>query len=167
MRVFVALTLLASLLGACSAPGGPYPSLQPRAAEMIDPRVPVERPVNDRPVSARLATELAQLVAQANGGSRAFDRAADQAEAAAAHAGAASSESWMAAQQALSAAVAARGPVVTALADIDALGAAALRTQSGIAPNDLEAIQNAAAEVGVIDRRQAARIDSIQRRLGL
>src|SRR5438105_3415168 len=33
------LCLLA--LGACAAPGGPYPSLQPRPAEAIDPRVPV------------------------------------------------------------------------------------------------------------------------------
>ena len=80
-------------------------------------------------------------------------------------AGPVSSESWIAAQQALSAAIAARKPTVGALADIDAVGASALQVQGGIAPNDLEAIQAAAAEAGAIDQRQAARIDAIQRRL--
>jgi len=52
-------------VAACSAPGGPYPSLQPRAAEAIDPRVPVVRPLNDRPVTASLAAQLSALVDQA------------------------------------------------------------------------------------------------------
>ena len=56
----------------CSAPvrrpGGPYPSLQPRAAEAIDPRVPVERPINDRPITPALAARLAELVSQARAG---------------------------------------------------------------------------------------------------
>ena len=48
MRRLALLSLVA--LSACSAPGGPYPSLHPRAGEAIDPRVPVVRPINDRPV---------------------------------------------------------------------------------------------------------------------
>jgi hypothetical protein len=159
------MTLLA--LCACASPGGPYPSLQPRAAEAIDPRVPVERPLNDRPVTSALASNLAELVARAHAGDAAFESAADLAERLAAAAGAPQSEGWVAAQQALSAATAARGPTVAALGDIDALGANALQTQGGIAPNDLAAIKGAGAEVGAIDQRQAERIQAIQRRLGL
>ena len=156
-----------SALGACAAPGGPYPSLQPRAAEAIDPRVPVVRPVNERPVTAALAERLAALVSQAHGGNAAFESAASEAEQLAARAGRPQSEGWIAAQQALTAAIAARRATATALGDIDALGATALQTQSGIAPNDLAAIERAQAEVGALDARQAARIDAIQKALGV
>jgi hypothetical protein len=159
------LCLLA--LSACAAPGGPYPSLQPRAAEAIDPRVPVERPMNERPVTPALASRLGELVAQARSGDAAFTPAAVQAERLAAVAGAPQSEGWIAAQQALSVAAAARAPTATALGDIDAIGANMLQSQSGIAPNDLAAIKKAGAEVGAIDQRQADRIKAIQRRLGI
>ena len=130
-------------LSACASPGGPYPSLQPRAAEAIDPRVPVERPINDRPITPALAARLAELVAQARGGEAAFEPAVAEAERLAASAGAPQSEGWTVAQEALSAAIAARGPTAVALGDIDALAANALQTQGGIAPNDLAAIQGA------------------------
>jgi hypothetical protein len=42
-----------------------------------------------------------------------------------------------------------------------------LQTQRGIAPNDLAAIKNAQSVVGALDRRQAERIDAIQKRLGI
>jgi hypothetical protein len=153
-------------LAACASPGGPYPSLQPRAAEAIDPRVPVERPMNDRPVTPALAARLAELVNQAHSGDTAFGPAADQAERLAAAAGAPQSESWIAAQEALTAAVAAREPTAHALGDIDGLAASMLQTQGGIAPNDLAALQSSAAEVAAIDRRQAERIDGLKKRLG-
>ncbi|MGI8611319.1 MAG: hypothetical protein ACR2KH_03450, partial [Sphingomicrobium sp.] len=70
------------------------------------------------------------------------------------------------AQQAVSAAVAARGPTTRALGDIDALAAAALAGQGGIAPTDLAAIEAAAAEVAAIDRRHSQMIDALQARLG-
>ena len=165
MRKPLFLTLF--VLSACSTAGGPYPSLQPRPAEAIDPRVAVVRPMNDRPVRASLATQLAALVDQARGGDAAFGPAAAEAERLASAAGAPQSESWIAAQQALSAAIAARRPTVVALSDIDALGATALQTQGGIAPNDLKAIQNAAAEVSTISRDQTDRLDGLQKRLGL
>jgi len=167
MRAPIGLTMLAGMLGACAAPGGPYPSLQPRAAEVIDPRVPVERPLNDRPVSPLLAARLGELVERARAGIAAFDLAANQAEQVAAHAGAAHGEGWIAAQQALSGAVAARKAAVGALADVDALGARALQVQGGIAPNDLAAIQGAALAIAAIDSAQAARIDAVQQQLGL
>lgn len=153
-------------LAACTSPGGPPPSLQPRAAEAIDPRVPIVRPVNDRPVDPALASRLAELIRQARAGDAAFRAAIEHAERLAASAGAPRSEGWVAAQQALSAADAAREPTGRALGDIDALGAERLQTQGGLAPNDLAAIRSAGAEVGAIDQRQAERIDAIQRRLG-
>jgi hypothetical protein len=165
MRRTALLFILA--LTACSAPGGPYPSLQPRAAEAIDPRVPVVRPINDRPVTAGLAARLAALVDQAQSGDAAFDGAASVAERLAGGAGPPRSESWIAAQEALTAAIAARRPTATAMGDIDEIGATALQNQAGIAPNDFAAIKSAAAKVGAIDSRQADRVASIQKRLGL
>ena len=165
MRASLLLPL--ALLSACAAPGGPYPSLQPRAAEAIDPRMPVVRPLNDRPVTSSLAAQLSVLVDQARSGNSAFDGAASEAERLAETAGGPQSEGWIAAQEALSAAIAARKPAVTALGDIDGLAAAALQTQGGFAPSDLAAIKSAQAEVGALDASQAARIDAVQKRLGL
>ncbi len=164
MRTLAALTLLG--LSACSAAGGAYASLQPRAAEAIDPRLQPARPINDRPVSPALAAQLAALVAQGRGGESAFVTAAAEAERLAATAGAAQSESWIAAQTALSAAVASRRPTAVAQSDIDALGATALQAHGGIAPNDLQAIQGAAAQVAAIAREQTQRIDAIRRQIG-
>ncbi|MEA3058233.1 MAG: hypothetical protein QOF34_1048, partial [Sphingomonadales bacterium] len=104
---------------------------------------------------------------QARAGEAAFDSAADQAERLAASAGGAQSEGWVAAQVALSAAAAARGPATTALGDIDALGGNALQAQGGISPNDLAAIKDAGAQVSAIDQRQAQRIKAIEARLGI
>jgi hypothetical protein len=154
-------------LGACASPGGPYPSLQPRPAEAIDPRVAVERPMNDRPVTPALASRLAELVTQAHSGDTAFQPAAAEAQRLANAAGAAQSEGWVSAQEALTAAIAARNQTSSALADIDALGANRLQEQGGLAPNDLAAIEKAGAEVGAIDQRQADQIKAIQGRLGL
>lgn len=165
MRQLLILVVLA--LSACSSAGGTYPSLQPRAAERIDPRLEPVRPMNDRPATASLVARLAALVEQARAGDAAFEPAASEAERLATAAGAPQSESWIAAEQALSAAIAAGHGTSVALADVDALGANALQTQGGIAPNDLKAIQGAAAEVSAIARRQAARIDAVQNRLGI
>jgi hypothetical protein len=166
MRTAVLSIVALATLSACSTPGGPYPSLQPRAGEAVDPRVPVVRPMNDRPVTPALASQLAALIAQAREGDAAFGPAADQAQRLADAAGAVSSESWIAAQEALTAAIAARGPTTIALGDIDALGGTKLQEQAGLAPNDLAAIKGAGAEVAAIDQRQAARIKAIQDRLG-
>jgi hypothetical protein len=165
MRRALPTLLVALALSACAA-GGPYPSLQPRAAEAIDPRVPIDRPMNDRPVTPALAARLTELVGLAHSGDEAFEPAAAQAERLAEAAGAPQSEGWIAAQQALSAAIEAREPTAHALGDVDGLAASALQTHGGIAPNDLEAIKSAAAEVAAIDHRQSERIDALKKRLG-
>jgi len=142
------------------------PSLLPRAAEKIDPRLPVERPMNDRPVDAGLASQLAALVGQAHAGDAAFQSAAAEAQRLAGSAGAAHSEGWILAEQALSVAVAAREPTARALGDIDKLGGERLQANGGLAPSDLAAIQSAGAEVGAIDSRQARTIEQVQAALG-
>lgn len=160
------LTLLA-ILGACTMPAGPEPpSLAPRAAEAIDPRVPVDNPVRSGPVSAQLAGHLAALIDQAEAGDAAFRSAIERAEQLAAIAGASQTESWVAAQQALSAAQSARSPTTRALGDIDSLAAEALATKGGISAADMEAIKAASARVAPIDRAQADRIEAVEARLG-
>lgn len=151
---------------ACSTPQSRAPSLAPRAAEAIDPRLPVVTTVAPRPADAALAGRVADLLAQARRGDAAFRGAVLQAERLAASAGAPQSESWVVAQQALSAAVAAREPTTRALGDIDALAATAIAARGGLAPADLAAIEAAAAEAASIDRRQAEAIDAVSRRLG-
>ncbi len=161
-----ALALTAMLVAGCTAPTRPGPSLAPRSAEAIDPRVPVISTAVARPVDPELAGRLGELVRSAQQGDAAFTAAAGDARRLAAAAGAPRSESWIIAQQAVSAAVAARGPTARALGDIDALAASALARQGGIAPADLRAIEQAAAQVGTIDRRQAEAVDALQARLG-
>lgn len=159
------LLLIAALAG-CAGPALRAPSLAPRAAEAIDPRVPVPEPQFSSIVDPGLAAQLSALVAQAEAGDARFRAAAPAAQQAAAVAGGRQSESWVAAQQIVSALVAARGPVTRALGDIDALGAARIQRLGGIAAADMRAIQAAAGQVAEIDHREAALIDRLQARLG-
>ena len=168
MRTRISFVIaLPALLGACSAPSGPYPSLAPRAAEAIDPRVPIPSEVRIGPADANLSAHLAALIDQAQAGDSQFQAAAANAERLAQAAGPPQGESWVAAQQALSAAQAARGPTTRALGDIDGLAAAALEQRGGIPAGNLAAIQAAAERVAEIDRRQSARIEAIEARLGV
>ena len=161
----IVLTGLA-LLSACSTPAVNAPSLAPRAAEAIDPRLPIPDIVSAGPASPDLVARLNALVGQARAGDASFQAAAAEAERLAAGAGDPQSESWVVAQQALSAAVAARAPVTQAMGDIDAIGSTELASKGSVAPADQAALAAAAATVGEIDRRQAAVIDRLQRRLG-
>ena len=167
MRAAPSLPLIALVaLAACATPVG-SPSRAPRSAEAIDPRVPVVNPVTDGAADPALTGRLGQLVGQARSGEAAFARAIGEAQRLAAAAGGRESEGWIAAQQALSAAVAAREPTTRALGDIDALAASQLEQQRTLAPADLAAVQEAQATVGAIDRAQHARILAVSRRLGI
>ena len=166
VRALAPALLIAALASACVGPSGDIPSLQTRAAESIDPRLPVERPLNDRPADAALVARLGALVAEAQAGEPRFEAAIESARRAAAGAGAPQSEGWIVAQEALSGAVEARGAAAVALADIDSIGATLLARQGGLAPSDKQAIDEAAERVGAIARRQAAAISAIQAQLG-
>src|SRR6188508_651559 len=113
--------LLLTMLSSCASPETNAPSLAPRAAEAIDPRVPVPDPVIPMTPAAGLVAQLDKLVAQAVAGDQAFQPLVAHAQELASAAGPKESESWIAAQQALSAAVAARAAVTAAAGDIDAL----------------------------------------------
>lgn len=162
----VSALVIVAAAGACAAPAVNAPSLAPRAAEAIDPRLPIGNAAPLRPASAALVSRLDALVGQARAGDPAFQAAAAEAERLAAAAGDRQSESWVVAQQALSVAVAAREPVTKALGDIDAIGSVALATKGALSLADQEVLARAAATVSEIDRRQAELIDRLQRRLG-
>jgi hypothetical protein len=159
----IALALAVLLSGCATATNAP--SLAPRPAEAIDPRVPVPEPVLSTTPAPALVEKLDSLVAQAVAGDQAFSPLIEHARDLAGSAGAKESESWVVAQQALSAAVGARLPVTSAVGDIDSLGAQRVQTLGGIGAADLKAIQAAAAMVAEIDGREASAIDSIQRKL--
>ncbi len=150
------------LVSACSSPGGSYPSLQPRPAETIDPRVPVPVPPADMSVSPGLAQQLDAMVSQASSGDLAFQPMAGRASELAKSAGAKESESWVVAQEALSAAIAARAPVAKAVADVDALGADRIHAKAAMSAGDMMAIDAAAAKIAGIDSREAKQIADIQ-----
>jgi hypothetical protein len=158
-------TLLCVLLSACATQQSTEPSLAPRAAEAIDPRVPIPSDVIAGPVDPALASRIAELVAEVRAGDAAFQMASQNAETLANAAGPQESESWIVAQEALSALVATRGPVTRAIADLDALAAGRIAATGGILPGDLAAIQAATAEAGAIGQRQAETIDRLQARL--
>jgi hypothetical protein len=161
-----AFLLLVLAVTACSATPGPIPSLAPRAAEAIDPRVPIVSVPPSGAIDPALSARLADLLNEVRAGNQAFAAANDEAERLVSAAGEPASESWIAAQQAVSVLVAARGRTARALSDIDAIAAQRLISAGGIAPANFAAIEAAAAEAGAVDQRQAASIDSLQARLG-
>lgn len=119
------LTPLAALsLAACaSGASGDYPSLAKRPIEerfAVVESVPLAPP---GPLPADLAGRLARWRSDADAAAAAFTalRGETEAAVAAARGAAPASEAWVVAQQALSRLTVARGPLVVALGDIDAL----------------------------------------------
>ena len=155
-------TLLCLLLAACATPQSGEPSLAPRAIEAVDPRVPIPSEVVLGSADPALAARIAELMTAVRAGDAAFRGAAEAAERKASAAGTVQSESWIEAQQLLSAAVAARAPVAKAISDLDGLAAARLAASGGILPGDLAAITAATDEAGAIGEREAAAIDRIE-----
>jgi len=164
MRLPLILAAVA-LTGACAAPRG-YPSLAPRAAETVDPRVPIDATPSPGTVDPRTATALAAAVAAARGGIAEFERLSGAAEALSVGAGPAQGERWIAAQQALSALVAQHGVTTRAAADIDAIAADRIDETRWLVPATRAAIEDAAAEVGSINAAQTATLERIAARLG-
>jgi hypothetical protein len=111
---------LAALLAAC-APQGSFPSLLPRAVEQQQPAAEPVAVEPDSPADPALAARLDDLLARARQGQQAFEAELGTATAAVRRSGAAHSESWIEAQQALSRLEAARAPTMSALTELDAL----------------------------------------------
>jgi hypothetical protein len=162
----LSILLVALAISACADSTRPgEPSLAPRAAERIDPRVPVPDTSGSLPGSAAMQAQLNGLLANVRAAQGTADAAIAAAESAASRAGARPGEGWVQAQQLLSAAVAARYPVTRGLSEIDALAARAVREQGGLVPADLAAVREAAEAAAAIDRRQADRIAGVEARL--
>jgi hypothetical protein len=158
---------MASLLlsAGCSPTMTSEPSLAPRAAESIDPRLPIPDTVPTGPVNAELAARLNALVETTRAAAPQFNVQESEATRLAASAGPMASESWIAAQQALSRLVEQHGVTTRASGDIDALAGIRLEAQHWIRPADREAIAAAAAEVGSINNAQAEAIRRLNSQL--
>jgi len=160
------LILLGSvlILAACADGARDAARLAPRPTEQIDPRVAIPSPP-PAPASAALLERLAGSRAAARAGTGPFEAMLPDVRRAAAAAGPAQSESWIAAQQLLSALTTLRTPVASAMADIDRIESETIQARGGIGAGDREAVEAASAEVGVIDARQQSELDSLRRQL--
>ena len=162
MKRFEALLLL-PLLAACAACAarGPYPSLEPRPAEALyasgDPVAPA--PVHpDRP---EVAQTVAGLLSEGRTGDGAFEEALAAARPLAQRAGGYGSESWVAAQQALSRVEAARAATIRALADLDSF--AVREAAAGpLSAADYERLTVATAELQRLANDQQMRLNALR-----
>ncbi len=156
----LAILLPLALAAGCAAPG-PYPSLAPRPAEKAYAEEADERRPTPQPDDPALAGEIDRLLAAGRAGAAEFDAAFPAAQAAAASAGGAGSDSWIEAQQALSRLEAARARTTAALADLDRL--AVERSSAGtLGERDGERLRAATADIQALADAQADRL----RRLG-
>ena len=160
-RLFIALPA-AFLLGGCVAQDG-FPSLAQRPAER---EVAVDDPVRAAVLvspDAELRGRIEVLRRQAAEGDRSFEAMLGPAEAAIGAAGAAGSESWIEAEQALSRLESSRAATMQALAELDRLVIA--RAEIATNSEDFAAIESAIAEVERIAAAQQARWDRLRARL--
>lgn len=161
MLRFVLPLALATLPACQAAMMRNEPSLARRPAEAIDPRLPVEVAIDSRPADPGLVARIATLLAEARASAAAFAVAEPRARGAAAAAGAPQSESWIAAQLALSELERTRAPFTRAFAEIDELRAASARSGTA-APADAAALEAAAEELRGLGERQVEALDSIR-----
>lgn len=158
--------LLALILAASAcAPVTNAPSLAQRPAEAIDPRLPVVDRSAALPADPALAGALRDIARPALSSAGAVDSAIARAAALAGEAGPSGSESWIAAQQALSAAVAAQAPVTRAIGAFDAAVAERIRSGQRLVPQDIAAVRAIADELTALDGRQRAALASVRARL--
>ena len=165
MRCLTIMIAATAITACTTSTAGPEPSLAPRSAEAIDPRIPVPGDVPMGQADTALVGQLEQWVGDARAGVSQFDAKQAEAERLAATAGPSASESWVAAQQALSLLIEQYGVTTRAAANIDQLGSNRLQSQHWIAPADQQAIAAAAADVAAISDRQSAAIDRLKDQL--
>ncbi len=177
-RVSLPVLIAASLIGGC-APQGRFPSLASRTMERDltggsapvgcpdgEERAPAPAAADASPAPVpdpQLAARVAELLTTARAGQSTFADALPRAKASSARAGAAGSETWIAAQQDISRLEAARARTVDALAELDALV-----VQRGMAAVDqagLDSLTAAAEEVRGIAEAQQAELDRLAGRI--
>jgi len=149
-------------LSACAVQG-PFPSLALRPEESLTSLAePVRSPVVVAS-DAALRGRVAALRQRGRAGARAFDAAFPAAERATRGVGASGSDSWIAAQQAVSRLEAARGEATAALADLDRLSID--RANEPTNAQDYALIGAAMAEVEQETAERQTRIDALRSRL--
>jgi hypothetical protein len=155
LSILVPLVLAAG----CAAPG-PYPSLAPRPAEKAYADDSEERKPIPQPDDPALAGEIDRLLGEAKAGAADFDSVFPAAQRAAGAAGAAGSDAWLEAQQALSRLEAARARTTAAQGDLDRL--AVERTGAGtLGEGDSERLRRAVAEIQALADAQADRLQKL------
>lgn len=157
-RVLV-LAALPTLLAGCIT-HGPWPSL----AQRPDERLTIDEPVRAAPQIAddsTLRVRINNLVAEARAGNAAFERDYDDAARAAARAGAEGSDSWMAAQQAISRVEAGRGRTSNAAAELHQLATA--RADEPTSEADRAALAVNIEVVDALVQEQQSRMNRLSR----
>ncbi len=154
-RAPIALAASVLLLAGC-ATGGEFPSLAPRTVEQLgfEEPIKVDPPVEPDPA---LRSRAAALLAEARAGDGEFESAYARALPLVRGAGAAGSDSWIQAQEAISRVEAARAGTTRALAALDLL----ITEQSDDPVNDA-----LWADISEMRRTAAALAEDQSRRLG-
>lgn len=162
MRSLPTSALLGVLTLAACADRGDYPSLRPRPFEVAGGVAPLPPAPPAPPARPEVVARVAALVGRAEEGQRAFVRELAATRPAVARAGAADSETWIRAQQQVSALDASREATVSAMAELDAL------TLSGVdaagmtlGENDLAAIREGSERIAALLEAQHAAIASL------
>jgi len=153
------------LLTACSTAPVDEPSLRHRTAEEIDPRVPIPNVVPAGTADAALLARIDTLVGQAQAGRAQFDSLAPDAEHLAVAAGPEASESWIAAEQALSRLVSVLGIGSTASADLDALASDRLKNNGWISPADQAVVRDGQDRMRAVLAPQEQLVDRLREQL--
>lgn len=158
----IRVTILALMLVPAAASAAAPPSLAKRPVEDRSMAEPVRQVTPPAPADAALQAQIAGLVEKAQGGQTAFADLLPQASRAVSAAGAQDSESWIAAQQLLSALEEARAPSTQALSELDSTIAMRLNggTEAGLAE-----LQAADTQVAALTERQQRELDSLRSRL--
>ncbi|HEY0149657.1 MAG TPA: hypothetical protein VGB70_11735 [Allosphingosinicella sp.] len=164
MHRFTPLPLLAGLLTVGCAASGTFPSLAPREVEAIYAAGDPLQSAPEAPDRAGLSGRVAAFAAAANENDAAFERALGAARPLAARAGGSGSESWIAAQQAISRVEAARAATTRAVADLDEFALAEAR-QGPLSTSDYELLTAAMARLHALAKRQQDSVDALRSRV--
>ncbi len=158
----ISLTLLALSVSACAARGA-YPSLAPRPIELQNGQANSPAPPAPTATDPARVARISAIVARAEGNGSAFSSARAEAERSVAASGARGSESWIAAQMAVSRLERTREATQEALAELDG---EKRRILSGPASADQAALDAAIARVMAIETAQADAARSLLARIG-
>lgn len=159
-RALPPLLAAALALGGCAADGS-FPSLAPREAERLYAAGDPLQTTPDAPVRPGLADRVAGFVAAAAAGEADFASALAAAQPLAARAGTRGSESWIAAQQAISRVEAARAATTRALGDLDQFAAEQAR-QGPLATADYQRLTEATGRVQAQADRQRQAVERLR-----